>query len=116
VFTRALANGPDSFRRNLGAVSALDYETRPYDDQVLGLAQAAKKERRRVYITSAPKLLWLICPIFPYCLIFPYWIRRELIMANHRIMTDDPVVFALKDRASILAVASIIIIVVIAAI
>jgi 4-hydroxybenzoate polyprenyltransferase len=43
-----------------------------------------------------PKLLWLICPILMY------WIGRILIMSHRRLMHEDPVVFALKDRNSLL--------------
>ena len=48
-----------------------------------------------------PELLWLICPIVMY------WIARALMMAHRRLMNDDPVVFALKDRNSRLAVLAI---------
>ena len=44
-----------------------------------------------------PKALWLICPILMY------WLARVLMMAHRRHMDDDPIVFALKDRNSILA-------------
>lgn len=42
-----------------------------------------------------PQALWLICPILMY------WLGRVLMLAHRRLMTDDPVVFALKDRNSI---------------
>jgi 4-hydroxybenzoate polyprenyltransferase/phosphoserine phosphatase len=41
-----------------------------------------------------PALLWLICPILLY------WLARALMMAHRRLMNDDPVVFALRDRVS----------------
>ena len=44
-----------------------------------------------------PQLLWLICPILMY------WIARALMMAHRRMMDDDPVIFALRDRNSLLA-------------
>ena len=44
-----------------------------------------------------PKALWLICPILMY------WLARVLMMAHRRYMDDDPIVFALNDRNSILA-------------
>jgi 4-hydroxybenzoate polyprenyltransferase/phosphoserine phosphatase len=43
-----------------------------------------------------PKLLWLICPILLY------WIGRILMMAHRRLVHDDPIVFALKDRVSMI--------------
>lgn len=45
-----------------------------------------------------PRLLWLICPLLLY------WMLR-MIMATHRgQMTDDPIVFAARDRVSLLIV------------
>lgn len=46
---------------------------------------------------SRPYVLWLACPILMY------WIGRVLIMAQRRDIHDDPIVFALKDRISVLA-------------
>jgi 4-hydroxybenzoate polyprenyltransferase/phosphoserine phosphatase len=43
-----------------------------------------------------PELLWLICPILMY------WIGRILILAHRRLVHDDPIVFALKDRVSMI--------------
>jgi len=48
-----------------------------------------------------PDLLWLICPIFLY------WISRALMMAHRRLMDHDPIVFALRDRNSLLAAAAV---------
>ncbi len=45
-----------------------------------------------------PDVLWLICPIFMY------WIARALLMAHRRMMDDDPILFALRDRNSMLAI------------
>jgi 4-hydroxybenzoate polyprenyltransferase len=55
-----------------------------------------------------PKALWLICPILLY------WIGRILMMAHRRQMDDDPIVFALKDRISAIAIGAIVTIVAIA--
>lgn len=55
-----------------------------------------------------PKALWLICPILLY------WIGRALMMAHRRLMDDDPIVFALRDRISAIAVVSIVTIVIVA--
>lgn len=43
-----------------------------------------------------PDLLWFICPIVLY------WFSRVLLLAHRRMMHDDPIVFALKDRISLL--------------
>ncbi len=54
---------------------------------------------RRLY--QHPQALWLICPILLY------WLGRALIMAERRLMDDDPIVFALKDWNSLLSFALI---------
>jgi 4-hydroxybenzoate polyprenyltransferase/phosphoserine phosphatase len=41
-----------------------------------------------------PTLLWWICPVLLY------WITRFWLLARRRQVTDDPVVFALRDPAS----------------
>ena len=56
-----------------------------------------------------PQALWLICPILLY------WVGRALIMAERRLMDDDPIVFALKDWNSLLSFALIGIIMIAAA-
>ena len=48
-----------------------------------------------------PEALWLICPILLY------WVGRALILADRRLMDDDPIMFALKDRVSLLSFALI---------
>ena len=45
-----------------------------------------------------PQFLWLACPILMY------WVSRMLMMAHRRLIHDDPIVFALKDPVSIIAV------------
>lgn len=42
------------------------------------------------------QVLWLICPLLMY------WIGRALLMAHRRHMDDDPIVFAFKDRPSLI--------------
>jgi 4-hydroxybenzoate polyprenyltransferase len=48
-----------------------------------------------------PQALWLICPILMY------WLGRALLMAERRLIDDDPIVFALRDRNSYMALAVI---------
>lgn len=43
-----------------------------------------------------PTLLMLICPLLLY------WISRVWLIAHRGEMQDDPIVFAIKDRASYL--------------
>lgn len=47
---------------------------------------------------SEPMLMW------PACLIMLYWVSRTWIIAHRGNMNDDPIVFALKDKASIISV------------
>jgi 4-hydroxybenzoate polyprenyltransferase/phosphoserine phosphatase len=51
---------------------------------------------------SRPEVLWLVCPVLIY------WIGRALMLAHRRLMDDDPVVFALKDRASLFTMATLV--------
>jgi 4-hydroxybenzoate polyprenyltransferase/phosphoserine phosphatase len=48
------------------------------------------------HLYSRPEVLWLVCPVLIY------WIGRALMLAHRRMMDDDPVIFALKDRASLI--------------
>jgi 4-hydroxybenzoate polyprenyltransferase len=47
------------------------------------------------------KPLWLICPLMLF------WISRVWILASRGAMHDDPVVFALHDRVSLLILAAL---------
>lgn len=48
---------------------------------------------------ARPEILWLVCPLLLY------WILR-MVMTTHRgRMTDDPIVFAARDRISLIVVA-----------
>ena len=44
-----------------------------------------------------PAALWLVCPVLLY------WITRVWFLAQRRLMEEDPVLFAVKDRISYLA-------------
>ncbi len=48
---------------------------------------------------ASPNLLWLICPVFLF------WIYRSWLWAKRGKIHDDPVVFAIKDRVSLLTAA-----------
>lgn len=43
-----------------------------------------------------PQLIWLACPLLLF------WITRVWMLTHRGLMHDDPVVFAIKDRASLL--------------
>jgi 4-hydroxybenzoate polyprenyltransferase len=44
-----------------------------------------------------PQMLWFVCPVLIY------WISRLVMMAHRRSMTEDPIVFAMTDRNSLLS-------------
>ncbi len=44
-----------------------------------------------------PSVLWALCPILLF------WVSRLLMLSNRGQMNDDPVVFALRDRVSLMA-------------
>jgi 4-hydroxybenzoate polyprenyltransferase len=43
-----------------------------------------------------PRLLWLLCPVIMY------WISRMLLMAHRRYVPEDPIIFAVRDRVSLM--------------
>jgi 4-hydroxybenzoate polyprenyltransferase len=43
---------------------------------------------------SRPDLLWALCPVLLY------WLLRMIMMAHRGQMTDDPIIFAARDRVS----------------
>ncbi|MBO9398604.1 UbiA family prenyltransferase [Shimia sp. R9_2] len=49
---------------------------------------------------SEPKLLWLVC------MMLLYWINRVAIISYRGEMDDDPIVFALKDKVSLIVFAA----------
>ena len=48
-----------------------------------------------------PEALWLTCPLLLY------WFGRTMVLANRGRVHDDPILFALRDRASWITVAGI---------
>jgi 4-hydroxybenzoate polyprenyltransferase len=44
-----------------------------------------------------PRMLWLLCPVMLY------WISRIWLLAHRGSIPDEPIVFALRDRASYIA-------------
>lgn len=43
---------------------------------------------------SRPELLWLVCPVLLY------WVTRMVMVTHRGRMTDDPIIFAARDRMS----------------
>lgn len=46
---------------------------------------------------SRPQILWLIC------LVLIYWVSRIVMMAHRRSLREDPIVFAMTDRNSLIS-------------
>jgi 4-hydroxybenzoate polyprenyltransferase len=42
-----------------------------------------------------PEMLWLICPVLLY------WLSRIVVLAHRRAIDDDPIIFAIRDRNSL---------------
>lgn len=57
---------------------------------------------------SHPTMLWLLCPVLLY------WITRLWFLVDRSELLDDPVIFALRDKASYISLAVALIIVAIA--
>jgi 4-hydroxybenzoate polyprenyltransferase len=53
---------------------------------------------------SRPQVLWCVAPVLLY------WITRMWFIARRRMMHDDPIVFAVRDRVSLLAGALVVLI------
>lgn len=90
---------PDPTNRNyrksdLGIVAALAAAAGFNAVTILAL-YISSEAVRGLYRT--PSLLWLICPILMY------WLGRLLLMAQRRLIDDDPIAFALRDWNSLLA-------------
>ncbi|WP_435170242.1 UbiA family prenyltransferase [Falsirhodobacter sp. 1013] len=76
-------------------------------DLVLALAAASGFNAVTVFILyvssgsvqalyRTPEVLWLAAPVLTY------WIARMLMLAHRRVMHDDPVAFAVRDRVSMI--------------
>lgn len=55
-----------------------------------------------------PYLLWFACPLILY------WVTRVWFLARRRALSEDPLLFALKDRTSLLVAVSIVALIVVA--
>jgi 4-hydroxybenzoate polyprenyltransferase len=101
--TRLDAALPDPTNRNyrktdLGVIAALAAASGLNAVTVFALYISSDTVR---HLYRHPQVLWLICPILVY------WLGRALILAERRLMDDDPVEFALKDRNSLVSFAMI---------
>jgi len=50
-----------------------------------------------VRLYNNPKIIWLACPVLLF------WITRVWLLAHRGAVHDDPVIFAVTDKASIVA-------------
>lgn len=78
--------------RNLGIGAAYG--------SVLVLALYINSPQSRMY--AQPYWLWLLCPLLLY------WISRAWLLTHRGQMHDDPIVFALRDRASLVVAALVV--------
>ena len=58
---------------------------------------------------ARPFLLWLVCPLILY------WVTRVWFLARRGVLSEDPLMFSLKDRTSLLVVALTALLIVLAA-
>jgi 4-hydroxybenzoate polyprenyltransferase/phosphoglycolate phosphatase-like HAD superfamily hydrolase len=65
---------------------------------VLVLAMYIQDERTAA-LYRHPQYIWIACPVMLY------WISRTWVIAHRGAMNDDPIVFAARDRISLLVVA-----------
>jgi len=54
---------------------------------------------------ATPEVLWLICPVLLY------WLSRIAVLTHRGFMHDDPIVFAVRDRISLLTGAVVVLII-----
>ena len=88
---RPTAGGRAYFAGDLPAIAALGAASAFASVVVLAL-YIRSPEVRELY--ARPEFLWLICPLLIH------WLGRMTLLANRGAVDDDPVVFAMRDRAS----------------
>lgn len=67
---------------------------------VLILALYVSSPEVRMLYTE-PGILWAVCPVLLY------WISRTVMLAHRGRMTDDPVIYAVRDRVSLACAAAV---------
>ena len=68
---------------------------------VLALYVNQSPEAQALY--KSPSLLWLLCPVMLY------WITRVWFLARRRKLAEDPILFAMKDRVSLLTAGGVLV-------
>ncbi|CAD7054317.1 membrane protein [Pseudorhizobium endolithicum] len=103
LLARKEANLPDSKSRDyrnddVGMVGALAAAA-GVNALTLFSLYISSEDVRSLY--TRPEILWLVAPILTY------WIARVLMLAHRGQMHDDPVVFALKDKVSLISLGAV---------
>jgi 4-hydroxybenzoate polyprenyltransferase len=75
---------------------------------VLVLALYVNQSELVPTLYKSPSLLWLLCPVMLY------WITRIWFFARRRSLTEDPILFALKDRVSLMTAGVVMLLLVLA--
>lgn len=57
------------------------------------------QDPKTAHLYNHPQFIWLACPLLLY------WISRTWIIAHRGHMHDDPIIFAIRDRTSLLVIA-----------
>jgi 4-hydroxybenzoate polyprenyltransferase len=77
---------------------------------VLVLALYVNQSNLVETLYRSPSVLWLLCPVMLY------WITRVWFLARRRKLTEDPILFAMRDKVSLMAVGVILLILVVASV
>jgi hypothetical protein len=57
------------------------------------------QDERTTMLYRHPQFIWMVCPLMLY------WFSRTWVITHRGRMNDDPIVFAARDRMSLLVVA-----------
>ena len=75
---------------------------------VLVLALYVNQSPEAAKLYESPSLLWLLCPVMLY------WITRIWFIARRQKLSEDPILFAMTDRVSLLTVGVVMLLLVLA--
>jgi 4-hydroxybenzoate polyprenyltransferase len=75
---------------------------------VLVLALYVNQSPEAAKLYQSPSLLWILCPVMLY------WITRIWFIARRQKLIEDPILFAMKDRVSLLTVGVVMLLLVLA--
>lgn len=89
---RELARGRGYYPDDLAMISSLGAAAGYISTAVLALYI---QDQQTVSLYRHPQVIWLACPLLLY------WVSRVWLIAHRGQMHEDPVVFAIRDRASL---------------